>query len=52
MKVMGPEKFFKELPLKLVDYDMNSLTYAQDSRSYLLQIMEKSLERADIAFFV
>jgi hypothetical protein len=52
MKVMGPLRFFKELPLRLCDYDMNSLTYAQDSRSYLLQIMQQKLQRADMAFFV
>lgn len=37
---MGPARFFKVLPLKLCDFDMNSLTYAQDSRSYLLTVMK------------
>ena len=31
---------------------MNSLTYAQDSRSYLLHIARQKLKRADIVFFV
>ena len=38
MQVMGPQKFFEMLPLKVTEYDMNSLTFAQDSRSYLLHI--------------
>lgn len=36
VQVMGAEAFFKVLPLRLIDNDMNSLRYAQDSRSYLL----------------
>jgi len=31
---------------------MNSLTYAQDSRSYLLHIARQKLKRADLVFFV
>jgi len=31
---------------------MNSLTYAQDSRSYLLHIARYKLKRADVVFFV
>jgi hypothetical protein len=52
LSVMGPERFFLALPLKLCEYDMNSLTFAQDSRSYLLTIMQSKLEKADIVFFV
>jgi hypothetical protein len=52
MQVMGPARFFQVLPLKLCEFDMNSLTYAQDSRSYLLTIMHSKLQRADIVFFV
>jgi hypothetical protein len=52
LSVMGPERFFKVLPLKLCEYDMNSLTFAQDSRSYLLTIMQAKLQKADIVFFV
>ena len=40
LKVMGADGFFKVLPLRVCDFDMNSLTYAQDSRSYLLQIVK------------
>jgi hypothetical protein len=36
LQVMGAESFFKVLPLRLIDHDMNSLRYAQDSKSYLL----------------
>lgn len=52
LSVMGPEKFFTHLPLQLTEHDMNSLTYAQDSRSYLLNIARQKLKRADIVFFV
>ena len=38
--------------MRLLDFDLNSLTYAQDSRSYLLQIARQKLKRADIIFFV
>lgn len=38
MQVMGPDRFFTHLPLLLLDFDLNSLTYAQDSRSYLLHV--------------
>jgi len=51
---LGCDKFFKTLPLRLTEFDMNSLTYAQDSRSFLLQVVSSNLKpgRADIAFFV
>ena len=52
MQVMGPARFFEQLPLLLCEHDMNSLTYAQDSRSYLLQIARQKLKRGDIVFFV
>lgn len=31
---------------------MNSLTYAQDSRSYLIQIIPSNLKNGDLAFYV
>ena len=40
LNVMGAESFFKVLPLRLCEFDMNSLTYAQDSHSYLIQIVK------------
>ena len=52
MQVMGPTRFFEHLPLQLLDHDMNSLTYAQDSRSYLLHIARYKMKKADIIFFV
>ena len=52
MQVIGAERFFQQLPLRLSEFDMNSLTYAQDSRSYLLQIARYKLKRADLRFFV
>lgn len=36
MKVLGPAVFFQNLPLRLCSFDLNSLTYAQDSGSYLI----------------
>ena len=53
---MGCKRFFETLPLQLLDFDMSSLTYAQDSRSYLLPLVKQRLaERGtggDLAFFV
>lgn len=49
---MGAESFFKVLPLRLIDLDMNSLRFAQESRSYLLQIVVKYLKRGDLVFFI
>jgi len=40
LKVMGTEAFFRTLPLRVCEFNMNSLTYAQDSRSYLIQIVK------------
>jgi hypothetical protein len=52
MIVMGPRKFFNELPLRLTQYDLYSLSYAQDSRSYLIQIMQQNIKKADMVFFI
>jgi hypothetical protein len=49
---MGPEAFFNVLPLRLMETDMNSLNYALQSRSYLLQILQKYLKKADLVFFM
>jgi len=51
LKVMGTEAFFRTLPLRVCEFDMNSLTYAQDSRSYLIQIVKQKLPKADMVFF-
>jgi hypothetical protein len=52
MSTMGPESFFKILPMRLCDHDFNSLQYAQESKSYLLPVIQKYLKRGDLAFFV
>lgn len=52
MTVMGAEKFFQTIPLRLMDFDLNSLSYAQDSRSYLLPIMKTNLTKGDLAFYL
>ena len=49
---MGPSEFFEHLPLRLCEFDLNSLTYAQDSRSYNLHIARQKLKRGDLLFFV
>lgn len=49
---MGPETFFRILPLNLIETDMNSLKYAQESRSYLLQVVLKYLRSGDLVFFM
>ena len=51
MQAMGCEKFFEILPLELLNHDMQSLTYGQQSRSYLLPIMQKYLKKGDLAFY-
>ena len=45
MTKMGAYKFFRVLPLCLIEYDLNSLTYAQDSRSWLLPLINLYLKK-------
>jgi|TARA_B110001450_G_C17407864_1_gene394488 hypothetical protein len=53
MAKMGGRKFFSVLPLQLVDFDFFSLSYAQDSRSWVLPLIEKNLLiDANLDFFV
>lgn len=53
MAKMGARKFFAVLPLRLVDFDFFSLTYAQDSRSWMLPLIEHNLKiDANLDFFV
>jgi hypothetical protein len=52
LQVLGPEKFFRVLPLRLLDVELTSLNYALDSRSYLLQIVTKYLKKADLVYFI
>lgn len=52
---MGPKVFLQILPLRLVEFDLNSLTFAQDSRSWLLPLLAsnaKGRPGADMDFFV
>lgn len=50
---MGSYKFFRVLPLKLIEFDLNSLTYAQDSRSWILTLVPTYLKKeAHLDFFV
>lgn len=53
MAKMGSYKFFKILPLRLIEFDLHSLTYAQDSRSWLLPLIRQFLKvDANLDFFV
>ena len=54
---MGCPKFFEALPLQLLEHDLTSLSYAQDSRSYLIPLVEQQLQepgkgQGDLAFYV
>ena len=44
--------FFTVLPINIADYDLNSLSFSQDSKSFLIPIIKKYLENGDLAFFV
>ena len=53
MSRMGAYKFFRTLPLGLIEYDLNSLTYAQDSRSWVLPLISQHLKKdAHLDYFV
>ena len=45
---MGCPKFFKALPLQLLEHDLNSLSYGQDSRSYLIPLVENHLQEPGV----
>mmetsp|Transcript_24172 Transcript_24172/g.37157 ORF Transcript_24172/g.37157 Transcript_24172/m.37157 type:complete len:254 (+) Transcript_24172:1367-2128(+) len=51
MQRMGGPKFFKILPLQLTAYDLNSFTYAQDSKSWLITLVANNLKDANLDFF-
>jgi hypothetical protein len=44
MTKMGAYDFFKVLPLQLIQFDLNSFTYAQDSKSWLLPLIGQYLK--------
>lgn len=52
LRVVREQKFFSALPLQLLEFDLNSLTYAQDSRSYLIPVIKQFLPNGDLAFYV
>ena len=53
MSKLGGRRFFQVLPLRVNEFDLNSLTYAQDSRSWLLTIIPKHLTLdANLDFYV
>ena len=43
MKRMGGRKFFHVVPLQIVQHDLNSLKYAQDSKSWCLTLIAQNL---------
>ena len=46
------ELFFTTLPMKLLDFDLNSESYSFDSRSYLIPIVKDHVEKESLHFFV
>jgi len=53
MARMGGQRFFQLLPLRLIEFDLNSLSYAQDSRSWLIQLVPQYLKKDNtLLFFV
>ena len=50
---LGANKFFRVLPLRLIEFDLTSGTYAHDSRSWMLILIDKNLKiDANLDFFV
>jgi len=45
------EAFFQTVPLEILAYDMNSMSYANDSKSYLLPILKRHLKKDSLMFF-
>ena len=53
MGKLGGRRFFATLPLRLAECDLNSLTYSQDSRSWLLPLVGKHMTiDANLDFYV
>lgn len=51
----GAPQFFQAMPLQLLENNMNSLTYAQDSRSWLIPVLHQNLKegmKMDLDYFV
>jgi hypothetical protein len=46
------ERFFSTLPMKLLDFDMNSESYSLESRSYLIPVVQKYSKNESLHFFV
>lgn len=46
------ENFFNILPMKLLDFDMNSESYSFDSRSYLLPVIKKYAHKENFNFYL
>lgn len=46
------ELFFSTLPMKLLDYDLNSESYSFDSRSYLIPVVQKHVLKESPHFFI
>ena len=50
---MGAVNFFRILPLKLIEFDLNSLSYAKDSRTFLLPMIKENCKiDANLDFYV
>jgi len=46
------ELFFTTVPMKLLDYDLNSESYSLDSRSYLIGVIKRFVKNESIDFYV
>lgn len=46
------EVFFKALPMKLLDYDLNSEGYSLESRSYMIPVIQKYVRSEPLCFFI
>ena len=53
MKRLGGKKFFSIVPLEIVQHDLNSMTYSQDSKSWCLTLIGSNLTKdANLDFYV
>ena len=53
LSAVGPRTFFQVIPLKLIEHDLNSLSYSQDSKSWLLPLIaQNSKGNGDLDFYV
>jgi hypothetical protein len=52
LEKLKSELFFTVLPMKLLDFDLNSESYSFDSRSYLIPVIQKHVKNESMHFYV